>query len=257
MDTYTWDALPVQLTFGMRANFNSAFDNAFNPEIKLTYGQQAWNITIGYNRTNNTPSFYQRYNETSTTKPNPDLDMEVADNFSSAFFYTLSDRLCGSLTLFYNQLSDRITYTYEENGTSSYQNVGTATYTGGDVSITLKPWEIVQWKFNYTYMQAKDEDTDLDLPAKSEHKGRLDMTIVPTEKVSWIITARGASNAWRNRANTTRIPGYLIFDTKLEYQFERFTAFVEATNLLDKDYLYVDGLTAPPFTWFAGIKVRI
>lgn len=257
IDAYSLSDLPVQLSLGLRTNFNSAFDDAFNPEIKITYSQPKGKATVSYNRTNNTPSFYQRYRETSTTQPNPDLGMEVADNFSAAFFFMLSKQLGGSLTLFHNRLTDRITYTYGDNGTSSYQNVGIATYTGGDVSFTWKPNEIIQWKANYTYLEARDEDTGLDLPAKSDHKGRIDLTYTPVERLSMILTGRGASSAFRNRDNTTLIPGYFLFDYKLEYQFPRFDLFMEINNILDKEYLYTDGLLAPPLTWFVGIKVRI
>lgn len=67
----------------------------------------------------------------------------------------------------------------------------------------------------------------------------------------------GSSSAYRDTSNTTRIPGYFIYDYKMEYDFERFNLFMAVFNLLDKEYLYVDGLLAPPRTWFAGIQVRI
>ncbi len=257
IDSYSLTSIPMEITAGLRANFNSAFDDAFNPELKLSYSGSGWRAALGYNRTNNTPSFYQRYNETATTRPNPDLDMEVADNFSLAWFYTASEIFNASVTLFYNRLTDRITYTWADNGTASYRNVGSAAYTGTDLSLTWKPLETLQLKLNYVYLEAKDEDTDLDLPAKPNHKGRLDITWSPLKPFSLIGTARGTSHAWRNRANTTRLAGYVIYDTRLEYRFKHVDLFAEVSNIFDREYLYVDGLLAPSRTWFAGIKMRL
>lgn len=257
IDTYSLKTIPLQITSGIRINCNSAFDDAVNPEIKFSYKGAWWETTLSYNRTNNTPSFYQRYRESSTTKPNPDLGMEVADNFSLAFAAKFSKTLNGSITGFHNLLADRITYTYGANGTSSYQNVGSATYTGGDLSLTWHPLDPVKLAFNYTYLEAKDEKSGLDLPAKPRHKGRLDLTYSPMDRFSLILTGKGASSSYRNRSNTTRNPGYIICNCKMEYQLEKFDLFMELTNIFDKEYLYVDGLLAPPRAWFAGIQVRL
>jgi vitamin B12 transporter len=112
----------LSLTAGLRANINSAFDDALNPEIKLTYKWKKWRATAAYSRSSNTPSFYQRYNETSSTRPNPDLTMETADNYSVSLFDQLHKTLSGSVSVFHNRLSDRITYVTGEDGIGQYHN---------------------------------------------------------------------------------------------------------------------------------------
>ena len=257
IDSYDFATLPINITLGVRANFNSAFDDSINPEAKISYKQTKWKATLSYNRTNNTPSFFQRYNESSTIQPNPDLDMEIADNYSLAFFAKLSAKIDGSLTFFHNRLSERITYIYGEGGTSMYQNVGSATYTGSDVSLTWKICNAAKLKTNYTYLEAKDEDTGLYLTTKSRHKGRFDLSVNPTDEFSAIFSGRGNSSVFLDRANTKTLDGVFLYDCKLQYDFDRHTLFFKVTNLLDEEYLYVDGLLAPPRTWFAGIQMRI
>jgi len=68
--------LPLDITTGLRSNFYSDFDNSFNPEIKASWEKKDWNITLSYSRTANIPSFHQRYSETSSMRPNPELDMD-------------------------------------------------------------------------------------------------------------------------------------------------------------------------------------
>lgn len=257
VDSYTLDSLPLNISLGLRGNVNSAFNNAYNPEIKITYKEKYWKTTAGYNRSNNSPSFYQRFNETSSTQPNPNLGMETSDNYSLAIFSRLTETVSGSTTLFYHQLSNRITYTYDDNGTGQYQNVGKATYTGCDLSLNWQPFKGIQNKINYTYLLAKDEQTNNDLPAKPRHKGRVTLTYKPTQPLSLILIGRGSSSAYRNRANSKSVPGYVVGDFKIEYSFQRCSLFSEITNILDKEYWYVDGLLARPRAWFAGITFRI
>lgn len=257
IDSYALKQTPISLSLGLRANINEVFDDALNPEIKLTYKKKSWKTTISYSRTNNTPSFYQRYNETSSTLPNPNLGMETADNYSLALFSMLSQSLNGSVTLFHNRLTDRITYTYDNNGTGQYQNVGSATYSGGDVSLTWTPLANISCKANYTYLAAKDEDTGNSLPSKPKHEGQINLIYKPIAPLSVVLVGRASSNAYRNRSNTTTVPGFFTTDLKIEYNFEHFSLFTELTNILDKNYYYADGMLAPPLAWFAGINMRI
>jgi len=257
INAHQFSSLPLNFSLGLRANINSAFDNAYNPETKLTWKKKTWKATLSYSRTNNTPSFYQRYNETSSTRPNPELGMETADNYSIAVSAAVTQSIHGSMTLFHNRLSDRITYTYGNRGIGQYQNVGSATYTGGDLSFTWTPADSLTCRTNYTYLEAKDSDTDKYLPAKPKHKGRITAIYRPTEEISLILIGRGGSMAYRNRANTLSVAGYFIADFKMEYNFKHFSLFTETTNIFDKEYYYVDGLLAPPRAWFAGINIRI
>lgn len=114
---------PLTLCLGVRANINSEFDNTINPEVKAMYKKERWRTSVSYTKTDNTPSFRQRYNRTSSTDPNPDLDMETSDNFNLGVFITPVDRLSLSLTFFHNRLNDRITYvTDDETGMCRYEN---------------------------------------------------------------------------------------------------------------------------------------
>ena len=257
METLSLARLPLTLAFGLRTNINSGFDNALNPEAKATYKAKDWRSTLAYSRTNNTPSFYQRYNETSSTSPNPDLTMEIADNYSLSFSTMLSKTMGGSATLFYNQLTDRITYVTGDTGIGQYQNFGKVTYTGGDLSINWAPLNEVKVTASYTYMNAKDKNTDLFLPAKPKHKARLNLIWRPMEPLSMVLVIKATSKAYRNTANTRSVAGYTLADFKAGYDFGSFSLFGEVNNLTDKTYYYTDGLLAPPRAWFVGVNMKI
>ncbi len=256
-DSLQWFDQRLTLTAGLRANVNSDFDDAVNPELKLAYKRKKWRVTAAYGRTNNTPSFRQRYNQTSSTLPNPDLTMETADNYSLALFVKPKEKISTSVTFFYNRLSDRITYLTGDEGIGQYQNFGLVTYAGGDLSLDWQIRDRLKLKGNYTYLEAIDEETDLTLPAKAKHKARLDLFWQPAGPFSIVATGKYVSEVFRNKANTKTVPEYAIASLKAEYALKRWTVFTEMENLFDKTYYYSDGLLAPPFTWIVGVNWRM
>ena len=248
------------MTLGLRGNVNEAFDNATNPEIKLSWKRHQdsqWRLTAAYSRSNNTPSFYRRYNQSSTTLPNPDLTMETADNYSIALFMNPMENFSGSLSFFYNRLEDRITYLMDDEGVGQYQNFGLVSYTGGDIAVTWKPTAHLKINGSYTYLEAVDENTDLWITAKAKHTGKFDVYWHPVERLSLQLRSKAVSKVYRNKNNTRTEPGYAISDLRMEYAFSSFTLFGETRNMFDAHYTYADGLTAPPLTWFVGVNVKI
>ena len=253
-ETLLWMDERLSLAAGLRANSNSAFDDALNPEIKFSYKWKKWRATAAYSRSSNTPSFYQRYNETSSTRPNPDLTMETSDNYSISLFSQLHKTLSGSVSIFHNRLSDRITYVTGDDGIGQYQNFGLVTYTGGDLAATWTPHDTIKIKASYTYMEAVDEETDKWLTAKARHTATLDFYWQPSEPVSIVLTNKVVSKVYRNRTNTKTVPAYTLTDLRAEYAFRRFSLFTEIENLFDKTYYYADGLLAPPLCWVVGMN---
>jgi len=256
-ESLQWPNLCMGLTFGLRANINSAFDDALNPEIKAIYKKERWRLTAAYSRVNNTPSFHQRYNQTSSTRPNPGLNMETADNFNLALFVQAHATLSASTSVFYNRIGDRITYVTGDDGVGQYQNFGEVTYTGGDLAVSWHPLEPITIKGSTTYLEAKDQETGLMLPAKARHQATLDIYWQPTDALSTVLTTKTVSEVYRDKNNTQTVPGCTLAGVRAEYAFTRFSLFAEIENLFDKTYYYTDGYLGPPLTFLVGVIWRI
>ena len=256
----TWsrglEFLPMTLSMGLRGSYNSEFDNAVNPEIKLIYKKDRYQISASYGRVNNTPSFYHRYNETSSTIPNPDLTMETANNYELGFSMEMSPSFSSHLTLFYNQLKDKISYVRDDAGIGQYQNVGEATYKGVDFGINCNSWKWLGINASYTYLEAKDENTGLWLTAKPAHRVDVNFNVTPIEKLFFNLNVLYASKCYTNKANTKSAPQYLIANIRGEYFFKKFSLFSEIENIADTTYYYVDGLLAPPLLWIVGLEYK-
>ena len=245
---------PWSLTAGLRGNANTAFEDVLNPELKLVFQQERWNLTGAYSGSNNIPSFYQRYNHSSSTLPNPDLGMETADNYSLALFVQPSPSFSGRVSVFYNLLSDRITYVTGDDGIGQYQNFGEVSYKGGDLALTWKARSDLSFKASYTYLRATDEETGLIVPAKAKHQASLDGYWQVTDRLMAVLSGKYVSEVYRNKANTKTVPDYILANLRAEYSLGRYALFTEIKNLADTTYYYADGLLAPPLTWMAGLS---
>ena len=245
---------PWSLTAGLRGNANTAFEDVLNPELKLVFQQERWNLTGAYSGSNNIPSFYQRYNHSSSTLPNPDLGMETADNYSLALFVQPSPSLSGRVSVFYNLLSDRITYVTGDDGIGQYQNFGEVSCKGGDLALTWKARSDLSFKASYTYLRATDEETGLIVPAKAEHQASLDGYWQVTDRLMAVLSGKYVSEVYRNKANTKTVPDYILANLRAEYSLGGYALFTEIKNLADTTYYYADGLLAPPLTWMAGLS---
>jgi len=248
---------PWSLALGLRINANSAFDDVLNPEVKLVYRQPSWSLSASYSGSNNIPSFYQRYNHTSSTRPNPDLGMETAQNYSLALAVTPIPSLSVRTSLFYNQLSDRITYVTGSDGVGQYENFGEVTYRGGDLAFTWQPDDTLNFKLGYTYLRAIDEETGLYISAKADHTATFDCTWQLTEQFTTVFSSKYVSEVYRNRANTRTVPEYFLANIRAEYQIGQYAIFSEIKNLANTTYYYADGLLGPSRSWIAGVSWKM
>ena len=242
----------VNLGLGLRLNFYSEFPQAVNPEVKLGFDLGDLDIQAAVSKTNNTPTFLQRYYETSTTKPNADLGMEKAMNYSLTLSHKLQDSFEESLSLFFNKIEDRITYVRGDGGIGSYENLGEVTRKGAEASLKWKPNDFLEIKPSYVYLIAKDDRTGNWLPCSAKHRVNFDMQYKPTQESSLTLNAKYVSKQFTRSDNKASVAGYFIADFRADYFVKKLRLFLKVTNLFDKSYYYGDGYPVPPRTWLIG-----
>ena len=262
-DAITLKTMPMTFSFGLRGTVHSEFDNTLNPEVKISCKKDMWSLSATYTRTNNIPSFYQRYDKTSTKEPNPGLGMETADNFGISFFTEISPRLSCGASLFYNRIADRISYVLADNGIGMYENFGKVTNKGGDLLINWKLLDTLSLKATYTYLKAVNEDTGLWMVAKPRHRVYMDLSYMPVDDLSIIFNLKYESRQYTRSDNKASVPARAIGNLRIEYspawlagRFGLPQFFGEVKNIGNKTYRYGDGWLAPPRTWICGINYR-
>ena len=117
--SYAGQFSALKYTLGTRASHHTEFGTSISPEIKLDYSRGPWSWVTRAGLSHNTPSFYQRYNESSSMVPNPGLGKESARNLSTEISWAVSPDLRTTLSPFYNRIFDRITYIRDDTPRAS------------------------------------------------------------------------------------------------------------------------------------------
>ena len=248
-----FDFAPVGVSLGLRASLYSEFDAAVNPELQVRYAPAPLEFIFSASMSNNVPTLRQRYYESSTLIPNPDLDMEQSVNLSLRAAYEPSKMFRMGASLFYDLIDDRITYINTEGNLGQYRNIGRAYYRGVDASLEFKPWDWLELHGSYTYLEARDETNDLWLSCKPKHKIKADLRLRPLKRLMVALSFTFQDESYSRSDNTETAPSYHLFDLRAEYVWEGWRAYLRIDNLLDREYLYCDGYPAPPFTLMAGM----
>jgi len=242
------------LRVGARGDLYSTFTNTLNPEARLVWSGKPWKIELTAGRTNSLPTFRQRYNETSTTRPNPELQMEKAVSTGCSFCFAPSEELSCELSLFHRDITDRITYVRAVDNTGQYENFGEVTYQGAESSLTWKPLVWLEFSPSYMYLHAKNESTGLWLPALPFHTLSCEVVLKPAKGFSLRTDLKYTGRVFVRTDNRETLPGYDMVNFRADYRTGQMQFHIDVDNLLDREYLYVDGYDAPPREWEIGMN---
>jgi len=250
-----FESFPINFGLGLRANFYSDFPTAVNIQFQLRYEADDFDIQFSVNRANNIPTFLHRYYESSTRKPNPDLKMEEAINYSLALSSQFGGSLEGNISLFLNDVTNRITYSRGDKF-GSYTNVGSATRKGFEATVKWNPCNIWQVKTSYTFLIAKDEDTGRYLTYSPKHRLNFDVQIKPLEKLTIGLNTRYLSEEFVDTDNTKCLSGcYFRTDLRANYYLnKKINLFLKIDNLFNRDFddrSY--GYPVTPRAWTVGM----
>lgn len=246
-------AWPISTKLGLRLNEHSEFGSSYNPEIGLNYKNGKWEIAVQVNRSSNTPTFRQRYYESTTSKGNPDLMMERATNYQLSISEKLGDSFSLSVVPFYSRAENRIVSLLDTDGLYHYENIGDSSRKGIETGFD---WKIAEWvgiDASYIYLIAKDENTGLFLPFKPEHTAKFNIRL---SKQYWslIFSGKYVGNEFVDTANTEVLDGYFVADSKLTYQLEKLNIFFEIDNIFDKSYEIHPGYPDAGIEYRAGMS---
>lgn len=247
---------PFSAGVGARINLYSRFPAVMNPEVKLGYSSDVISIHTTARATHNIPTFLQRYYETSSSKPNPDLKMENGMDYSLSISHKFTKSLQENVSFFYSRIKDRITYVRGDKGIGRYENLGKVVRKGVEASVKWKPSGFLELKPSYTYLIARDETTGYLLAANPRHNAKLNVTYKPIQKVTLALDTQYTSRQFTRADNKESVPSFFVADLRADYFIQKLGLFLKVENIFDKNYLYGDGYPAPPRTYLVGINYR-
>lgn len=188
------------------------------------------------------PSLFQLHD---ATYGNPDLKPEYSFGFDAGIDQKLlDDSLLLSATFFSNRFRDMIDFTFDAASCpptspfGCYLNVARARTWGLEFSGDLELVRgLLRAKAAYTYLHAVNGDTDLRLPRRPEHEGRIGLVITPTEKLSIEPSVVMVGERFSSVGEKDRLAPYARLDIRAEYKIDdTFSVYARAENLTDSKY---------------------
>lgn len=251
---FQFECLPVTLGLGLRYNYYSEFGHALSPEGKIGLSWNIFDFQLSATQTYNTPTFTQRYYESTQTRPNPDLNMENADNYRFTMAARPRPFIQAQCTLFNNRIKNRITYVRGDGGLGHYENFGGVVSKGAEISLKWKPCQGLEIRPSYMNLEVKDQNTGLWLASKPRHEMDLYIHYQPIPMLAFTWETHYESDQFTRSDNTESVPGYTTTDVKIDVFFKSTHIFVEIENLFDAVYDIGEGYPGTPFTWLVGVR---
>ena len=178
---------------------------------------------------------------------NPNLQPEESKGYDFGFEQPLwQDRVRFGVTYFHNDITDLIV----PNATfTSLENIGRATTDGAEVFASLSIAQRFKVRGDYTYTDATDDTTGLELLRRPKHRASLNAGWLPIDRLSLSATlvyvgsqVDGNRSFFIQRLNTDP---YFVVNVAAEYDLGKgVTLFEDPT-----------GFQRPGFGFFAGVRI--
>ena len=169
----------LSLTTGLRWDHHDAFGSETSPRIYGLYKFTDYlNFKLGYGHAFNAPTIKQvSADYHASTGPheflgNPDLKPETADNYEAGVELYL-EKFQAKLFYFHNDIDNMIEYEYQgKNGSKKVykaMNISKAQTQGVETEFGVDLPHGFNLSANYTYLDAKDKETNERLSGKARH----------------------------------------------------------------------------------------
>ena len=188
---------------------------------------------------------------------NPNLRPETNLGWDAGFEQSIANEgLVFGITYFHNSIKNLI-----DADATSYLNIGRAVTDGIEGFAVYRPLSVVTVRLDYTYTQATDEVTQLELLRRPKNKeslnvawqatGRLSLNTTLLSVSSWVDTNRDGS------IPRLRAPGYTTMDAAGSFELGAHWALTtRISNLFNRHYQNPDAFDQPTFGAFAGIEAQ-
>jgi vitamin B12 transporter len=190
---------------------------------------------------------------------NPNLEPEESVGFDFGFEQALAgERVQFGATYFHNDITNLIA----PNATfTSLENVGAATTEGVETFVSVSVTERFKVRADYTYTEALDDTTGLELIRRPRHKASLNVIWVPIDRLTISATALYVgSQVDGNRSFSIQrldTDPYFLVNLAADYDLGKgVTLFARIDNLFDERYENPIGFQRPGFGAFAGLRVN-
>lgn len=211
-------------------------ENDLFADLRLSYGQ-------GYRVPNLKERFYSfdHSHLGYIVIGNPNLKPESSDSYQLSLSLVKSELWNADFNLFWNDVKDLIQTDYDNavvsNGITqySYSNVAKAETKGFETSAQWNITPYLALNGSYTYTEASDKTTGLDLTRRPKHIARLGSNYSVNDQLDVTLRARYQSQEYGDSANQYSSPNWFTLDSQLDYKISPYvSAFVGMDNIFNE-----------------------
>jgi vitamin B12 transporter len=245
------------LNLGLRYTDNNRFGDHVNGKTELAYllRESGTKLRAAYGTGFRAPSLNDLY---FPGFGNPDLKPEENRSFEAGVDQELGKGNRLGLTLFHQRFDNLIAFVVDPvTGAFRPINVAKARSRGLEVSADAVPHPALRLRAIYTFNEAEDEETGVQLARRPRHRGSF-LTIW-TPHPAWELTGSllYVGGRFSGSKGTDPLEAHTLVNLMGSYQVSKaIRVFAKIENLFDREYEEVKGYGTPGFGVFVGVHAR-
>lgn len=239
----------VEISAGIRYDHYDTFGSETSPRVAAAWIAGRNKFRAAYGEAFRAPSVGELY---SPFGGNTDLRAERSRSVEAGIDHSFDSGGVVSLTLFQDKYRDLIT-----NAGFVLANVGRARARGAELSAKGRVSANVDGGITYTYLDAEQLDSGLELLRRPRHSGSAFLSVRHgITELNVVVLRTGARqdilpilpfSRTTNSAHTT-------VDANVQMDFGRFTPYVKIENVTDVEYEEVRGYVSPSRRGVVGVR---
>jgi vitamin B12 transporter len=248
-------------TLGLRVDDHNRFGSRLTYRITSAYvlDQSGTKIKASYGTAFKAPSLSQLFEESAFAVANPDLDPEKSRGWDVGIEQSfLEEKLILSATYFENHFEDLIVgVPVDPNdifGPFQNVNLDEAQTKGVELTATVRPFEGLILKGNYTYTDTEDRETGEQLLRRPRHKYNLGMNYRFLAKGNIHLDVLYVGE--RDDVGGIKLDAYTTINLAAYYDLTKYLrVFGRVDNLFDEEYEEVSGFGTPGIAGTIGGRI--
>ncbi|MBM3248008.1 MAG: TonB-dependent receptor [Candidatus Omnitrophica bacterium] len=251
------------IKFGGRWDDYSTFGDEFSPSVSAaTWLFDTFKFHGMIAQSFRTPTFNDLYWPREDwgiwggVEGNPTLTPEKAISYELGMGTYVFQSVKTDLTYFITKYNDLIEWTMDNSFWWRPDNVGKALTKGVELEAEWVLKDNLKLNFNYTFLDARNEDTDLRLTYRPKGLYKCKLAFSPNKKWDFGLYGRYKTKRYANVDNTIALAPYFVMDGDATFHFsQNLDILLRVTNIFNRRYQEQFDFSTPGFGLLGGIKL--